>query len=333
MGPIPPAYQSNGKKKALIVGINYTGTRNALGGCVNDAYNIREHLTQFCNYSRDPHFTRMMVDEPREGYVAQNIPTTRNLLDAFYWLVYDVQPGDTLFFSYSGHGGQTEDQDGERANGLDDTICPVDFDRSGQIDSTLLHRCLVSALRPGVKLNVILDCCHSGTLLELPFTYRPDESGKMNTVQLVKRGMQLAMRAQNLLQGGFINPNAKGEIKGVMNEAKTLFNAITGTPNASTDEMGYKQENFQQSQYDGMKEAYCISGCQDEQTSADSSFNGRAAGALTHALLTTMRQYPQGLSFETLLASLRGFMMNEQYTQIPQLSCGHKVDPRSLFVL
>ncbi|KAJ3407702.1 hypothetical protein HDU80_008070 [Chytriomyces hyalinus] len=323
MYPYGMPFQPSGRKKALLIGINYTGTRSALAGCVNDAYNLREYLVTHKNYSPDPNHMRVMVDEPREASVPQNIPTTKNLLDAFYWLVHDARPGDVLFLSYSGHGGQTEDLGQERENGLDDTICPLDFERAGQIDSTHLHRCLVTALPLGVRLNVILDCCHSGTLLELPFTYRPDANGHMDTVQLVKRGLQLAMGAQQLLNGNFRNA------KSLMGEAKSLFNAVTGS-GPQTDQQGYKQENFAQSQSDGLKEAYCISGCQDEQTSADTSFNGRAAGALTHALLSTLKQYPQGLSFEMLLASLRGFMQG-QYSQIPQLSCGHKVDPNSPF--
>ncbi len=32
------------RKKALIIGINYAGTENALNGCINDAMNVRDFL-------------------------------------------------------------------------------------------------------------------------------------------------------------------------------------------------------------------------------------------------------------------------------------------------
>jgi hypothetical protein len=57
-------------------------------------------------------------------------------------------------------GGQVQDPDGDRESGFDDTICPVDFERSGQITSDTLHRVLVTPLAPGVRLTVIFDCCH-----------------------------------------------------------------------------------------------------------------------------------------------------------------------------
>lgn len=39
---------------------------------------------------------------------------------AMQWLVKDAQPNDSLFFHYSGHGGQTKDLDGDEADGYDE---------------------------------------------------------------------------------------------------------------------------------------------------------------------------------------------------------------------
>ena len=36
--------QCNGKKKALIIGVNYTGTSEELGGCINDAVRIKAFI-------------------------------------------------------------------------------------------------------------------------------------------------------------------------------------------------------------------------------------------------------------------------------------------------
>lgn len=51
------------------------------------------------------------------------------------WLVQGAQPHDSLFFHYSGHGGQSVDLRWDNVNGYDDTIYPVDFQRTGQIKS------------------------------------------------------------------------------------------------------------------------------------------------------------------------------------------------------
>lgn len=42
-----------------------------------------------------------------------------------------AQPGDSLFFSFSGHGGQQRDVDGDEVDGMDETILPVDYKTAG----------------------------------------------------------------------------------------------------------------------------------------------------------------------------------------------------------
>ena len=75
-----------------------------------------------------------------------------------HWLV--SEPGCTLFLHYSGHGGQVLDDQEYHSSGFVDTIVPVDFERCGMIDSSLLHRVLVTGLAPGCSLFILFDCCH-----------------------------------------------------------------------------------------------------------------------------------------------------------------------------
>lgn len=72
-----------------------------------------------------------------------------------------------------------------------DTIVPVDFQQLGQINSDTLHEHLVANLPPSSTLFVILDCCHSGSALELPFVYRSDDDGNVSMINNVKEGMHL----------------------------------------------------------------------------------------------------------------------------------------------
>ncbi|KAJ3067139.1 hypothetical protein HDU98_009660 [Podochytrium sp. JEL0797] len=318
---------ASGRKKALMIGINYTGSEHALQGCINDAHNIKQMLSQQFGYKTDQQSMLMLVDDARDP---QHIPTVKNMLGAFNWLVFDAKPGDQLFMSYSGHGSQIQDQDGDRANGLDDTICPVDFATEGMIDSDMLHQALVKAMPQGCKLTVIMDCCHSGTILELPYTYRPDLDGKMSLQELMQAGKAVVLQAQRLLKGGF-SAAMKHEAQALKDEVMSLarvFAGATSVNNASE----YKLESFNENS-EAPKECYLISGCLDEQTSADAQLNGKASGALTFALLSALRDNPKGISFEDLLAQLRVFMKEDGFSQIPQLSCGTPVDPDSPFVL
>jgi len=64
--------------------------------------------------------------------------------------------GDLLVLTYSGHGGQWPDRDGDEADGKDETICLWD----GQmIDDEFLQ--ILWGLPNGLRVLLISDCCHS----------------------------------------------------------------------------------------------------------------------------------------------------------------------------
>jgi hypothetical protein len=51
----------------------------------------------------------------------------RYITRAMMWLVQEAQPGDELFFSYSGHGSSRTDVDGDEVDGMDEVIVPMDY--------------------------------------------------------------------------------------------------------------------------------------------------------------------------------------------------------------
>ena len=73
-----------------------------------------------------------------------------------------------------------------------------------------------------------------------------------------------------------------------------------------------------------------ISGCLDDQTSAEASINGgKVAGAMTWSLLETLKQYPTGLTWNTLLTNMRALLNSSGFNQIPQLSSGRPLNTLS----
>jgi len=102
--------------------------------------------------------------------------TRANLLAGVDWLVRDARQGDSLFFLYSGHGGQEIHPQGLSEDGMADTLLPVDFQAAGQILDTEMSERLVSQLPEGVKLTALIDACHSGTALDLPWTLLPGQA-------------------------------------------------------------------------------------------------------------------------------------------------------------
>lgn len=44
------SFIGQGRKRALLIGINYTGTANALNGCINDVNNVKQFLIGLYNF-------------------------------------------------------------------------------------------------------------------------------------------------------------------------------------------------------------------------------------------------------------------------------------------
>lgn len=105
-------------------------------------------------------------------------PTKQSIRMAMFWLVQGCQPGDSLVFHYSGHGSQQRNYAGDEIDGYDETLCPLDFETQGMIVDDEINDVIVKPLPRGVKLHAIIDACHSGTVLDLPFLCRMDRSGR-----------------------------------------------------------------------------------------------------------------------------------------------------------
>lgn len=86
-----------GKRKALLIGINYFGQKGQLRGCINDARNLSSYLNQSFGYARED---MVILTDDQQNPMSQ--PTKANILRAMHWLVKDAQPNDSLFFHYSG---------------------------------------------------------------------------------------------------------------------------------------------------------------------------------------------------------------------------------------
>lgn len=71
-----------------------------------------------------------------------------------------------------------------------------------------------------------------------------------------------------------------------------------------------------------------ISGCKDPEYSADAWIKGKAQGALTYAFLRAVKK---DRTYVSLLRELRLFMKNNEYSQVPQLSCGRSLDLNTKF--
>eukprot|EP00923_Selenidium_pygospionis_P020690 GHVN01035678.1.p1 GENE.GHVN01035678.1~~GHVN01035678.1.p1 ORF type:complete len:487 (-),score=112.75 GHVN01035678.1:1911-3341(-) len=164
----------DGARKSVLIGINYVGMNGELRGCINDVHRMRAFIER--NGFPDGHEQFILTDEPDDEFLGyphlqHAQPSKENILYALRWLVKDVQPGDSLFLHYSGHGVRVPDTSGDEQDGMDESIVPLDYQKYGVVIDDLLHAVLVEPLPEGSRLTVLMDCCHSGSGLDLPLIF------------------------------------------------------------------------------------------------------------------------------------------------------------------
>ncbi|XP_021744823.1 metacaspase-1-like [Chenopodium quinoa] len=162
-----------GRKKAVIIGITYRNSRYELKGCINDAKCMKFLLMNRFKFPETE--ILMLTEDERDPY---RVPTKQNIRMAMAWLVAGCRAGDSLVFHFSGHGSQQRNYNGDEVDVYDETLCPLDFVTKGMIVDDEINDTIVKPLPPGAKLHAIIDACHSGTMLDLPFLCRMNGSGQ-----------------------------------------------------------------------------------------------------------------------------------------------------------
>jgi metacaspase-1 len=188
-----------------------------------------------------------------------------------------------FFLSYSGHGGQIHDSNRDETDGKDETWCLYD----GQlIDDELYFE--LSCFAPGVRVLVLSDSCHSGTVTRAR-TPTPPPAGQRSKLMPAAVGQRVYTAHKALyerLQADVASRAAAARKAAADDPDHALAQvAVTGAAAQAQTLVG----RFKPA-------VVLISGCQDNQTSMDGEHNG----AFTEQLL---RVWNQGL-FEGHYAKL-----------------------------
>lgn len=176
--------------------------------------------------------------------------TRRAVRDAITKAAGELAAGDIFFISYSGHGGQVPDLNGdedgdEDGDGKDETWCLYD----GQLIDDEIYA-LWRKFAPGVRIVVLSDSCHSGTVLRESFVATLLATGAMHALVDPTGGLP-GTRAMPV-------PVAQRVYRANCEFYDELQRSLVGDRKAPSPRAS----------------VLLISGCQDNQTSADGAFNG-----------------------------------------------------------
>ena len=234
---------------SLHIGLNsvdpghYDGWSGPLGACEADVVS----MTALAK-SRNMSATRLVTNQATRDAVLKGIRAASSSL----------RTGDFFFLTFSGHGGQVEDVSGEEPDKLDETWCLFD----GQlIDDELFLE--LSKFGKGVRVLVVSDSCHSGTVTRALRPTPPPPGARMMPANIAR---QVYLKHKDQYDGiqRAVAKSAGGESPDAALARVPVSQRLTkiaGRCSASV---------------------ILISGCQDNQLSMD----GVANGAFTEKLLT-----------------------------------------------
>lgn len=226
---------------SLNIGLNsvdpahYAGWDGALLACEADAEDM-EQIAREQNYGK---VTKLLTKEATRGRVLKELEEAARVL----------QPNDLFLLTYSGHGGQVPDRNNDEEDDAQDETWVL-YD-SQLIDDELYSA--LSKLRQGVRVFMLSDSCHSGTVSRV-------------TYEALRRGGNLGMMADSI-------HDAQGEERRFKNMPDTIALRTYRNNKGMYDAI---MKTLPKDDPRGTMKAtvLLISGCQDNQLSSDGTFNG-----------------------------------------------------------
>lgn len=277
-------------KSALCIGINnYPGTHMDLQGCVNDANDWAADLA-----ARGFGVTKLLDAQATKAAMVTGIET----------LIGGAISGDLVVITYSGHGTYVPDLNGDEVDGLDEGLCPYDLQTGGEalLDDEI-HE-LFNARKAGVRLVLISDSCHSGTVTRAAGA-DPDA--------------EAAARPRFMPMGNWL-PDERLP-RGASGNPLSSVLGVSGT-SAFTSTLSRKVGDL------------LLAGCKEgpNNFSYDAQIQGRPCGAFTYYALKTLKALPAGATYADWHAAITpGFLPSASYPQTPQLVGNSAARKRRIF--
>jgi hypothetical protein len=201
-GPIPPAfpcspdgpcrpdipiitsnsYRTDIKAKAILFGLNYEYLINyRLFGCINDVIFMGNYIRQILNIE-----TLIFTDDKKLQNDELDNTSHDGIIINLYKLALESYTNDLDFvwIHYSGHGYNIFKNNINKQG-----ILPSDGKTKGLIFDDILH-IIFSSFNPKTKILFICDACHSGTIINLNYSW--DENKKRvieNNKSIIKSKM------------------------------------------------------------------------------------------------------------------------------------------------
>lgn len=308
-------------KRALLIGHNYFGQSGQLSGCIQDIQDMEKYLTALgyqtvvlCDSQDDPE------------HKAPNCSTRANIMCAIHELVSNTRAGDMVYIHYSGHGSYDADNmmvERMSINGSHDTNTDPNV-VSASVAPMRTGRLTESGEGKGKEIV-------SGT--------SDDQSTSSGIMDEPDGRDECICPVDYALAGMIYDDELYAEIVAKWPEGASLRAVFDCCHSGSGMDLPWRWDKAskwsRENARDVSADILMISGCRDNQTSADASIEGKYNGALTWSVLKALkaaraaRRRGEARSvtiapptWEALVKDIRTRLMG--YSQVPQFSCCKK---------
>jgi hypothetical protein len=214
-------------------------------------------------------------------------------------MVSESNQGDLLIFQFSGHGSQILDRNNDELNDhMDELICPYDMNwDDGFITDDMLGN-ILSGLKKGVRMEIILDSCHSGTGTR---DINPCHSSGVQQKGIIRnRCVRPPVDIESRYQG---EEDMLKPIRAFRTDKRIILNHVLWA------------------------------GCRDNQTSADAEIDGYFNGAFSYYFCKNIRENKGKISRDHLWTLVKNSLKFNKFDQIPQLECENKLKTMNVFTV
>lgn len=277
-------------KYALCIGINnYPGTHMDLAGCVNDANDWAAEL------GGRGFAVSTLID---------NAATKSAMVAGFASIIGRAVRDDLVVITYSGHGTYVPDVNGDELDGLDEALCPYDIQTGGAalIDDEI--HALFAARASGVRIVLIADSCHSGTVTRAAVA--DPEADDVLRPRFLPMGNWLP--ADQLPRGASGKPLTTVAVTSGLSPFATAMSRTVGD--------------------------LLLAGCKEgpNNYSYDAQIKGRANGAFTYYALKMLKTLPRGATYAQWMSAINpACLPSASYPQSPQIVGSAEARQREIF--
>lgn len=313
-----PVISSTGKTVALVIGCEYVqyanqGIMDQLPGCFNDTITVNDILTKRLQVpSSNISIMRDDLDPSSSLY-----PNVANIESQFSNLVARANKGEftTLWLTYSGHGSQVRATNSGEPSNKNSVIVPADFIDNGFITDNYIATQFLAKLPSNLNVNILFDSCHSGTAVDLPYTYSSPKSLaiKENSNNIVANVCYISGCRDNQTSESIVMDDTTGEFPSTGSDVAkdTLIELGDDIKSLQALVNSFGKRKVMVQSKPGTRELIW-------------------RGALTYAFETVMLSYSISpvvkVTLDVIFAAIQAFLSKNGYTQSPEVSLSKKTN-------